>query len=57
MGQGRGAKAAAPKRIDEFYHRGSYERHEPRDRKASKAVMRFRGKGIKVARRPSRKAK
>lgn len=51
MGQGRGAKAEAPKRIDEFYHRGSYERHEAHDRKGHKAVMRFRGKGTKVARK------
>ncbi len=47
----RGAKQEAPKRIDEFYHRGSYSRHEVSARHAPKAVLPFRGKGSKVERR------
>ncbi len=51
---GRGAKPKALKRIDEFYHRGSYSRHEIAARHKPKAVMAFRGKGSKVERRSNR---
>ncbi|HVZ81548.1 MAG TPA: hypothetical protein VHE12_12235 [bacterium] len=54
---GRGAKAASPKRIDEFHHRGSYERHEISERHTPKAVMTFRGKGSKVERRGKKRGK
>ena len=47
----RGAKAETKAPIHEFYHRGSYERHEVRVRRAPKARMTFRGKGAKVERR------
>ena len=47
----RGAKQEAPKQINEFYHRGSYERHEISARHTPKAVLGFRGKGSKVERR------
>ena len=47
----RGAKQEAPQKIDEFYHRGSYSRHETSARHTPKAVMPFRGKGSKVERR------
>ena len=47
----RGAKGAKAPKINEFYHRGGYERHEIRDRHTPKAAMRFRGKGSKIERR------
>lgn len=54
---GRGDKAAAPKHIDEFHHRGSYERREPRAHRTPKATMSFRGKGSKVERRSRKRDK
>ena len=57
MGQGRGAKSPVKKRIDEFYHRGSYENHEVREHHTPKAVMTFRGKGFKVERRTGKRGK
>lgn len=50
----RGAKPAAPKKIDEFYHRGGYSRHEQRDRHRPKAAMTYRRKGAKIERRSNR---
>jgi hypothetical protein len=55
--KGRGAKEEAPKHIEEFYHRGSYERHEASERHTPKAVMTFRGKGSKVERRSKKRGK
>ena len=46
----RGSKVEAPKHIDEFYHRGAYERHEIHARHEPKAAMAFRGKGFKTER-------
>lgn len=51
----RGAKAQAPLHIDEFYHRGAYEKHEVRARHPKKAVLPFRGKGSKVERRSKKR--
>ncbi len=53
----RGSKAAAPQPINEFFHRGAYERHEISARHTPKAVMRFRGKGSKVERRGGKRTK
>lgn len=53
----RGAKATAPRRIDEFYHRGSYERHETAARHTPKAALRFRGKGSKIERRSGKRTR
>lgn len=52
--RGKGAPAPQIRPIDEFYHRGGYERHEARSRHDPKAVMGFRGKGAKVERRSAR---
>lgn len=53
---GKGGPKKALKNIPEFYHRGSYERREPRLRHRRKAVLRFRGKGMKVERRRGKRA-
>jgi len=53
---GRGSRAPIPRRINEFYHRGAYERHEVHTRRAKKAGLRFRGKGAKVERRHHKRA-
>lgn len=55
--KGRGSKREAPKRIDEFYHRGAYERHEVSARPAKKAILQFRGKGFKTERRRKKRAR
>jgi hypothetical protein len=51
---GRGNPAGGTKPIEEFFHRGSYSRHEVKARAPKKAVMKFRGKGSKVERRSNR---
>ena len=47
----KGSKVQVTAPIHEFYHRGSYERHEVRARHEPKATMSFRRKGAKVERR------
>ncbi len=54
---GRGSRGPIPRRIDEFYHRGAYERHEIHTRPAKKGGLRFRGKGAKVERRHGKRIK
>ena len=51
---GRGTPTGGTKAIEEFYHRGSYSRHETRARHTPKAALGFRGKGSKVERRSNR---
>ncbi len=53
---GEGRRKKALKSIPKFYHRGSYEQREPRLRHRRKAVLRFRGKGMKVERRRRKRA-
>ena len=53
----RGVKAAPPRRIDEFFHRGAYERHDISARHTPKAALRFRGKGFKIERRSAKRTR
>jgi len=45
---GKGSPKTVPKHVDEFFHRGAFERHEVRARHTHKAVLPFRGKGFKT---------
>lgn len=54
---GKGKKPQPKKPIREFYHRGSYSRHEIRERVRKKGILPYRGKGHKVERRSKRRKK